>query len=222
MKCIFCEEELSPETKPEHILLSCLGGGGRKTTRSVDCSKHNEQFGSTIDKKMAEQVRVIRNVLQLESGTGNPPPGLKNVKAGGQTINFDNKGVPSCVGVKPFSVTKLPDGNVEIAINASPEKLRSLIPNIAAVAGLSEQKIAEMLQEGNAAIISQRPGEVHHQLSFGGDDALRSVVKSALVLWTLAVGNEEVRSEIYSEARNFVLLGSDFNGIRWQTPQNGT
>lgn len=110
MKCIFCEDELTAATKPEHILLSCLGG--RKTTRLADCSKHNEAFGSAIDKEVAEQVRVIRNLLQLESGTGKPAPGLKGIKAGAETIDFDSEGNPVRANSKPFTITQQPDGNV--------------------------------------------------------------------------------------------------------------
>src|ERR1700730_10772144 len=70
--CIFCDGELGPDTKPEHILLNALGG--RKTTRRVICSKHNNDFGGGIDDALADQVGVLRNHLQLESGTGKPPP----------------------------------------------------------------------------------------------------------------------------------------------------
>src|SRR3954454_10963210 len=48
--CIFCDNELTPNTKAEHILLNALGG--RKTTRRVICSDCNERFGQTIDKSL--------------------------------------------------------------------------------------------------------------------------------------------------------------------------
>jgi hypothetical protein len=60
-KCIFCENELTENTKPEHILLNALGG--RKTTRRVDCSSCNSTFGSTIDNEVGQQVAVLRNML---------------------------------------------------------------------------------------------------------------------------------------------------------------
>jgi len=213
MKCIFCEEELTDRTKPEHVLLACLGG--RKSTRRVDCSKHNEAFGSTIDDEIASQVRVIRNLLELESGTGNLAPGLQNIKAGNETFNFDNEGNPTLVGAKPFTVTKLPDGSTNIQVMAtSVDHLNKLIPNIAAAAKLPEDEVRRLLKGSKPTFVSRRPGTVHHSLSFGGPEALRSVAKSALVLWTLAAGNEEVRSDAYAEARQFVLSGGDFNARR--------
>jgi hypothetical protein len=49
-KCIFCENELTGDTKPEHVLLNNLGG--RKKTRSVDCPECNARFGGTIDNEV--------------------------------------------------------------------------------------------------------------------------------------------------------------------------
>ena len=54
LKCIFCDRELTEDTKPEHILLNALGG--RKTTRRVDWSGCDSRFGSTIDDEVGKQV----------------------------------------------------------------------------------------------------------------------------------------------------------------------
>src|SRR4051812_14744058 len=99
--CIFCDRELQQKTKPEHILQSALGG--RKTSRSIVCDGHNETLGSTIDKALSEQVQVIRNLLQLDSGTGKAPPMLRNVKAGSDTINVRGNGTLELVE-KPFTI----------------------------------------------------------------------------------------------------------------------
>ena len=74
-KCIFCENELTHDTTPEHVLLNALGG--RMKTKEAICSEHNNAFGGTIDSALAAQVEVIRNHLQLQSGTRKPPPALK-------------------------------------------------------------------------------------------------------------------------------------------------
>ncbi len=79
-----CNESLTSHTKPEHILVSALGG--RKSTTRADCSRCNGTFGSTIDKAVTEQVAVLRNMLGLESGAGKPPPALRKVKAGSERI----------------------------------------------------------------------------------------------------------------------------------------
>ena len=76
--CLFCPAELDETTKPEHILLNALGG--QKTTTGAICSACNNKFGGTIDNVLTSQVIALRNLLQLESGTGNPAPALKNVQ----------------------------------------------------------------------------------------------------------------------------------------------
>jgi hypothetical protein len=45
-------------------------------------------------------------------------------------------------------------------------------------------------------------------MSFGGEDALRSVAKSFLVLLATTVGNNAIKAEPFADAREFVLKGS--------------
>jgi len=213
MKCIFCENELSPQTKPEHILLSSLGG--RKTTRQVDCTTCNETFGNLIDNAMGEQIKVLRNMLQLESGTGALSPALKKIKAGKDTINFRNDGKPELVA-KPFTVTKNADGTENIEIIArTPEELKKTVAHLAAYLHRPVDEVEKMLTMAKAKRVVMRPGEVHHQLAFGGPEVLRSNVKSCLALWTLAVGNEEVKSVRYEAPRRFVLEGDEAFSKIW-------
>src|SRR5579872_7179203 len=104
--CVFCDEELTEDTKPEHVLASALGG--KMTTKRVLGSRCNGVFDSTIDNAAAKEVAILRNMLQLDSGTGKPPPMLRNVKAGGDTINFKSDGKLELV-TKPFVITELED-----------------------------------------------------------------------------------------------------------------
>ena len=85
MKCIFCEAELFPATKPEHILLAALGG--KKTSRRIVCSECNNDLGSVVDKELTDQVAFVRSLLRLQSGDGSPAPMRKKVKAGDDVIN---------------------------------------------------------------------------------------------------------------------------------------
>ncbi|MGB7075699.1 MAG: HNH endonuclease, partial [Xanthobacteraceae bacterium] len=99
MRCIFCNAELTADTKPEHILLSALGG--RKTTRRVTCSQCNSDFGNTIDKAITEQVVFVRSLLNLKSSDGKPAPILKKIVAGPDTINIYGDGTLELS--KPFT-----------------------------------------------------------------------------------------------------------------------
>jgi hypothetical protein len=213
MRCIFCSNELTAKTRPEHILQ--VAAGGKKTTRRAICSECNERFGGTIDKNFGEQVAVLRNLLQLGSGTGKPPPMLRNIKSGNNTLNFRNDGTPELV-TRPFTVTKRADGaeDIKVVLN-NPEELANIIPHLAARLRCSEEEVKKVLASGETKLISKRPDPIHFNLSFGGPLPLRSITKSCLVLWTVRVGNEEVRSPPYEDARRFVLDGGEaFNVAR--------
>jgi hypothetical protein len=206
-KCIFCDTELTEDTKPEHILLNALGG--RKTTRRVDCSACNGMFGSTIDDKVGKQVAVLRNALQLDSGTGNPSPMLRHIHSGNDIINLTRDGTPELVA-KPFVVRKLEDGRFELQITAkSVEEAAPYIPHIAAQLGCSEEQVLEILKSTTGSYVERRPDTVDHPLEFGGPLAVRSAAKSALVLWATLVGNDEVRSSPYDATRRFIVEGNE-------------
>lgn len=185
-KCIFCDNELAEDTKPEHILLNSLGG--RKTTRRVDCSACNGMFGSTIDDEVGKQVAVLRNALQLNSGTGSPPPMLRHIQSGNDIINLTKDGTPELVA-KPFAVRKLEDGCFELQITAkSVEEAAPYIPHIAAQLGCAEEQVLEILKSTAGSYVERRPDTVHHPLEFGGPLAVRSAAKSALVLQIIGRG----------------------------------
>jgi cation transport regulator ChaC len=206
--CIFCDNELDENTKPEHILISALGG--RKTSRRIVCTPHNEEFGSTIDSALAGQVAIIRNMLQLESGTGNAPPMLKKIQSGEDVINIRSDGTPE-LAAKPFTINDRGDGIFDIHITArSEEELKAVIPHIAAKLRVPEDQLRDQMTiTGSAAVISKPPGEVHHRLSLGGIDVVRSMTKSCLELWTTVAGNDEVRSAPYDAVRRSVLSGGE-------------
>jgi hypothetical protein len=211
--CIFCPNELTEVTKPEHVLLNALGG--RKTTTRVDCSECNAKFGSTIDHEVAQQVAVLRNMLQLDSGSGRAPPMLRNLQSGNDIINLTNDCRPELVA-KPFTVRQLEDGRFELQITTeSLEEAAPYIPHIAAQIGCSEEQILEALRSATASFTERRPDTVHHALSLGGPLAVRSAAKSSLVLWATAVGNQEVRSAPYDDVRRFIVSGDEgFNLAR--------
>ena len=214
-RCIFCPNELDKYTALEHILPNALGG--RKTTRKAICSDCNNKFGSSIDKSLTSQVEIIRNLLQLQSGSGKKPPMLRNIQSGENTVHFRNDGTPELVD-KPFTEEPQDDGTTVVSVKArSEEELRKVIPHIAAKFGLSIEEVKDRIEASNASVISQPIDRVHHRIVFGGEEALRSITKSCLVLWSSLVGSEELRSSAYDDAREFVITGNaHFNDSRIQ------
>jgi hypothetical protein len=205
--CIFCDTPLDCGTKPEHILLNALGG--RKKTTKVICSHCNNVFGEGIDKALAEQVSVIRNMLQLPSGTRSTPPMLRNVKAGDDTLNIKGDGSLDLV-TKPFSILQRPDGNVEVKIIAnSLQEIEKLIPHIAAALQMPEDRLREQIVQADGSKVERRPDKIHFSLSLGGQDAIRSAAKACLVLWATLVGNNEIKGAAYDAVRHYVYEGDD-------------
>jgi HNH endonuclease len=204
--CLFCPAELDETTKPEHILLTALGG--RKKTTDAICSACNNKFGGSIDNVLTSQFEKFRNLLQLKSGNRNPAPPLNGVQAGAQKIDIKGDGELELVA-KPFTIEKLGDGQWSVQIRArSEEHLAQIVPNLAAALKIPEVRLREQLVAAPVSIITQRPGAVHYELAGpGGHDAIRSMVKASLVLWSTLVGNEEVRSAPYDAARHFVVNG---------------
>ena len=205
--CIFCFVELEDTTKPEHVLPNALGG--RLTTRSAICSSCNNVFGGTFDNELASQVTTLRNMFHLRSGTGNPAPALKNIQASVHKVNIRGDGEFELVG-KPFEITQLGEGrwNVQIRVGDE-EQLRRIVPHIAAKLGISEESFRAQRAATPGLMMHERPGVIGHPLAFGGPDAIRSMVKSSLVLWSTLVGNDDVRSAAYEAARRFVVEGGE-------------
>lgn len=204
-KCIFCDDDLLPDTKPEHVLLSALGG--RKTTRRAICSTCNNDFGGTIDDALTEQVMVLRNLLKFESGTGKPPPKLKSVQAGSERINIGSDGRLEIVK-PPFTVKQREDRTAEIQIHVQTSKaIKKMLPHLAAKLRITEAELMKQIKQGQAALVEARPGQMHQRMSFGGETPLRSVAKSCLVLLSMVVGNDAVKAMPFSAVRDFVVHG---------------
>lgn len=199
--CLFCDNKLAADTKPEHILLSALGG--RMASKRLICNDCNGHFGSTIDNTLAAQVRDIRNMLQFESGKGQLPPTVRQKTLAG-TIVFDQSGRPQ-LKEKPFTVTR--DGDVaSVSISAnSPEQLERSIQHIAAQLERPVEVVrAAIFQDSTAKEITRPLSPEARAMSFGGEGADRSIVKACLTLLATTVGNDEVRLRNYDSARQFV------------------
>ena len=204
--CIFCPSTLNQDTKPEHILHRSLGG--RKTTKRVVCSDCNNKFGGGIDKVLVEQFAEIRHLLQLPSGSGNPPV-LKRVKAGNDIIDIAGDGKIRLVE-KPFLIACDPDGNKRLQINGeSLTQINTMIPNMAAAVKIPEDRLREIISSSEASFTERRPDPIRLGFSFGGAEAMRAAAKSCLVLWATLVGNSEVKGKCYESVRQFIKNGSN-------------
>lgn len=206
--CILCSSPLPSETKPEHVWLASLGG--RKTTRQALCSACNGDMGSGPDKALAESVDLIRNLLNLESGRGDPPPSIKGLRHGNDHVALKPGGIPVIDRGRPFVITWLPDGNPSVELRVtSAEQLRKILPDLARALGMTLADLKLLLRSGQVRHVSQRVGTQHHQISLGGPEAMRSMLKTCLTLWADRHGADELQKPIYDDARRFVRYGGD-------------
>lgn len=204
--CIFCDNELRPDTTEEHILHNCLGG--RETTAEVICSQHNNGFGGTIDEAFAAPLLPIRNLMQFKSGSGDPPPKLRGLQAGEDKINICPTGKVQLAS-SPIKFRDAADGNLDATITTEdPAVIKKMIAHIANRYGLS---VAEVEKQITSITLTERraSGPVAYKLGVGGPDPLRSMLKSCLVLFARHVGNDVVKGDNFKDARGFVLQGGE-------------
>lgn len=206
--CIFCSSPLLPDTKPEHVWLAALGG--RKTTRQIICSGCNGTLGSSPDKALAESVALIRNLLNLASGRGAPPPVISGLRHGDDRVILKPGGVPAIDKGAPFTITELPDGSQSVELRVtSAEDLKRILPNLAAALRLSVDDTTALIKDAQARHTSTRVEGQHHRLSLGGTEPMRSMLKTCMTLWADRHGSDELLNSRYDDARQFVLFGGD-------------
>ncbi|RYC33888.1 hypothetical protein D3273_01150 [Lichenibacterium minor] len=209
-KCILCQTaEVGHGTKPEHVLNDALGG--RRKTRWAICSACNGKLGSTVDKAVAEQVKPIRNMFSMASGNGEPAPTIR-VTSGDMTFDVLGDGRLRLVTSKPFNDTLAPDGTFSLQITGrSEDDIARSFAHAAAKRGMTVEELISKIAKVTGVVQDLPPGSVGHQISFGGLDCSRMMMKSALVLWCTAVGNDELHKGCYDDARHFALNG-DYKG----------
>ncbi len=210
--CIICCEPIPEKTKPEHILLSALGG--RMTVRSVICPDCNHKMGIGPDQDLANSVATLRNSANLKSGNGKDAPWIKGMNSKEHRFDLSPGMQPIMRPRKPLSVEN--DGNgFTIKIDAYSEIQADHLLTAAA------KKIAKSLGHENDAIIQaikadiaknrvstlQLAPTIHHQLQFGTGQSQQAMAKATLVLWAKLVGNEEVLASRYDSIRNYIING---------------
>jgi hypothetical protein len=113
---------------------------------------------------------------------------------------------------------------VEVNVNVSgPEELRKVLPHLAARLRMSEEEVLRQLKLGDMAEVEMRPqGRAHHPISFGGEEALRSVAKSCLVLLSTLTGTDALKTEPFTTVREYVLHGEgEFSKARIKIDSRG-
>lgn len=207
-RCILCPNSLDSTVKPEHVWLASLGG--RKTTRRALCSACNQKLGSGPDKALAESVALVRNLMNFPSAKGGEPPTIKGQSSKNAPIALQPGGVPVLKGGPPFTITPRGDGNFDVELRVtSLDQLNRILPDLAGALNMPEADVRRMLSGGSVRRVAQRVETQHHQLSLGGTEAMRSMLKTCLTLWADRHGTEELDKHGFAQAKQYVLAGGD-------------
>jgi hypothetical protein len=204
--CLFCSSALTQTTKPEHVLLNCLGG--RKTTTVVTCSSCNEALGSELDDELCDTVKEIRNYLALPKGDGSPAPMIRRDDPQHGRVVLMPGGLPVSRDVV-FDIQR--DGsNVELNVSVGThEKLAELLPHIARRLRISEAQVRAVLRQSNLEQKELYLSPVPHGISFGTDRAQRAMAKMCLTLIASRLGVDRVRTFDIRRAVAYVVSGDN-------------
>lgn len=167
-------------------------------------------LGSGPDKALAESVALIRNLLNLTSGKGGPPPTITGLQHGNNRVVLKPGGVPAIDGGSPFVISNLPDGNQSVELRVtSADELNRILPHLAAALRMSLEDTRMLVRNAQAQHRSERVDGQHHHLSLGGTEPMRSMLKTCMTLWADRFGSGELLKPIYDDARRFVRSGGD-------------
>lgn len=117
---------------------------------------------------------------------------------------------------KPFTIEKISDDQFNVQFNLNDvADVEKYLPHVAAYTGIPIEKLRAQLGPAEIVMVEQRPDLDPYSLSFGGEDAIRGAAKACLVLWATLVGSDEVKGELYRDARTYILEGGkDFTATR--------
>ena len=182
--CYVCGVEISKGNWAlEHVLLNSIGG--RLKSRDLICRDCNSSFGHEIDDVLAEQLKIFANQLHISREDGEEPPHVYGMTEGGERISFDPGGKP--VRVKPEISVDSAGKEVRIQIKARNisearkvlNGLKRKYPNID-VEEVLKQAVPQSEYINDMVVLG---------MQFGGDEAFRSITKSAANFFILRGGD---------------------------------
>lgn len=182
-QCLLCERNISTETDSrEHIIPNSIGG--RKKVSGFLCADCNSKSGDNWESELAKQMNPLGLFFRINRERGNAPSqNFKTISGEEWELNVDGSmNLPKPIFKKQQSETGT---KIHISARDMPEA-RKMLKNIS-------KKYPQLNKEEllkNAKIQSTYLREpIEFKLSFGGLDAGRSFVKTALALLSTTDAN---------------------------------
>lgn len=221
--CVLCKSPIGAQTKPEHVLLNALGG--RMTVSHIICPACNQAMGNGPDKDLADSVAFIRNMCGMSAGDGDDAPTIRGLQTDGERFDLMPGMEVKMRPYRPLEV-RVTEDRVDVDIGAySDAQADTLAENaarsIAKKLGKSSEAVVQAIKQD---ILKDRKVQIvpapaiSQQLKFGTGRSQQAMAKACLVLWSKAVGTEEVLNARYDFVRSFILSSdSDFSGVKLDT-----
>lgn len=172
-KCALCESSLSGKNRSkEHIIPNAIGG--RKKTTGFICNTCNNKLGERWDADLAKQLNWFSLALGIRRERGESPKQLvKTVQGGKYWLLSDGTFTPE----KSSYTEEDQDGKVKISMTAKTiEEARLRLKGVSRkYPNLDMGKALDALEINSVFLDSP----LHVNLSLGGPDAGRSLVKTA-------------------------------------------
>lgn len=173
MKCWLCDRELTKERdSKEHIVPAALGG--RKTVKGFICKDCNSHKGRTWDAAVTEQLEFFAVLLNIKREGQVPHMNVKTVKGRRLFLKPGNKPVVAPTRPKEERVGD------HIRVSMQRPNRTSLKKDIEGLMRRYPNAVVTELTSSEGKDYDKTPYEI--DLSYGGPDFDRSVVKSALAL----------------------------------------
>lgn len=175
-ECALCDIEISEsnDTK-EHIIPNAIGG--RKKIKGFICNICNNKSGDDWDSELAKQLNPLSLFFGISRDRGNTPSQTFET-TGGDKLQLNAEGSMD-IHKPEYTKTSL-DSGIQISINArSMKEAKRMLKGVKRK--YPQVNIEDLL--GNAKTKSSYcPDMLKFNLSFGGQNPGRSIVKSALAL----------------------------------------
>ena len=200
--CYLCQVELNPNNwSREHILLNSIGG--HLSSRNLLCKVCNSKLGQDADAELAKQLAPLATYLQIRREDGEENKIIKGVKSKDGTIyNIVDGRKP--VLAKPIYKRQKTEEKIEYSYTARNES-----EAIDFLKGLKRQYPELDIEEAkkNFQYKTEYINEyLSHNLTIGGQLALKSIVKTAVNYYILVTKNRDHVDHLFEYLKGNSLL----------------
>ena len=186
-KCYMCDESINDKNKSrEHIILNALGG--KLKSYNLLCNKCNSGLGDIIDSELAKQFEYITNMLNIKRDDGETPKSVRvtGIDSGDEYI-LTAGGKPK--HLKPAIIENIEEGKIRIKANGYEQAEQIIRGKKRKYPEIDVEKELRELKE--IKIRKELPEMMRMKMCFGGDDAFRSLCKSAINFYMYHNGKKD-------------------------------